>query len=83
MTIDKATIMKIIALDDSTFKRKVTEAARANNLDSAQLQRALQDVGKLKSTLSALPESKLQEIVTLIGGEHLHDVLIQMGKNIK
>jgi len=82
MTVDKATIMKIISLDDNTFKKKVTDAAKANNLDSAQLQRALQDVGKLKTTLSALPEGELQKIVTLIGGEHLHEVLAQLGKSI-
>ena len=82
MTVDKATIMKIISLDDATFKAKVTEAAVKNNLNSVQLQAALRDVGKLKSALSALPESELQKVVTMIGGEHLHDVLNQLGKSL-
>lgn len=83
MNIDKDTLQKLLNLDDSTFKAKVTQAASTSGIKNDKVDKMLGDVSNLKKILGNLTESDLKKMAVIVGTDKVETVLENLKKNIK
>jgi len=81
MQIDKETLNKLLALSDSEFKRKVSQAAEAAGLQNEKLDKMLKDIQGVKKTLSGISEKDLKNAAKAISAEKLEELIENLKKN--
>ena len=81
MQIDKETLSKLLTLNDSEFKKKISQAAEAAGLQSDKLDKMLKDIKGVKKTLGDMNENDLKRAAKAISADKLEELIDNLKKN--
>lgn len=78
---DNQQIKKLLSLPDEELRKKVSEAAIAAGADKYMTAKALSDVEKLRSMMSALTNEQINMLISKIGPDAANEISKRINDN--
>jgi hypothetical protein len=82
MEIDRDLLQKINMLEDDTLAKLIGNVANSFGIDPALTGRYLQDMPKIKKTVSGLTDENLVQLTRALGEENVEKLVSQVRREV-